>query len=245
MSMNGTIRRKAISAAKQGDWEAAADFNLQILEQNSDETSALNRLGIAYVQLNKPGKAKKAFSQVLELDKTNIIAKKHLSKIANKQLVAAPAFTRQHFIEEPGRTKIVELRRLANKQILEKLRIGTPCELKLKSRYISVEAEGSYVGALPEDISFRLGKLIKTGNTYDCFVRSCNGKILSVYIKEASRSPKNSNIMSFPGNKAAMNHLSDIDESYLLKEDIPIDILETDSDVEKSLDDVDATDLDE
>ncbi len=241
MSINGALRRKAIDAAKTANWQLAVELNQQILSQYPEDVSALNRLGVAYVQLKNIKKATKAFKDVLKLDKTNIIAKKHLSKIEKNQDLSAPSFTQQHFIEEPGKTKIIELRRLANKQTLEKLHVGAPCELKLKNRYISIEVNGNYVGALPEDVSFRLGKLIQGGNQYNCSIRSSNGKNCSVYIKETYRSSKNFGIQSFPSNKGAMSQLDDVDESYLLKEEIPIEIVETDRDVEKSFDDVDSS----
>lgn len=244
MRTNGSLRRQAIKAAKKADWQQAVEINQQILEQKPEDTNALNRLGVAYIQLKKQKQAKAAFSQVLELDKTNVIAKKHLKKLEKNQDLAAPTFTQQHFIEEPGKTKIVKLVRLANRQTLEELKVGDPCELHPKSRYISVVADGNYIGALPEDISFRLGKLIEGGNKYNCFVRSTNeGKSCSVYIRETYRSSQNKDIQSFPSGKAASSQLEDLDDSYLLEEDIPVEIVETDKDVEKSLDDVDTSNL--
>ena len=68
---------------------------------------------------------------------------------------------------------------------------------------------------------------------------------MSVYIKESYRSAKNAGVQSFPGNKTTMSQVADIDESYLLKEDIPIEIIETDKDVEKSIDDVDTTEYED
>jgi tetratricopeptide (TPR) repeat protein len=243
--MNGTLRRQAIHAAKTGNWAEAATLNKQILEQHPEDTSAFNRLGIAYVQLGEINKAKKAFKEALKLDQTNIIAKKHLDKLENNQELAAPSFAPLHFIEEPGKTKTVDLHRLANKQTLEKLAVGKSCELKQKNRYISVEVDGMYIGALPEDISFRLGKLIANGNRYSCTVRSANGKSCSVYIKEMFSHPKNKGVQSFPGNKNAIAQLQDIDESYLIHDDIPMEIVDTDRDIERSLDDMGTDDIEE
>jgi len=243
MNTAATIRRQAIQAAKIGDWQAAIDHNQQFLTQYPDDTSALNRLGIAYAQIKDLAKAKKAFKASLELDKANNIARKHLDKLQNNQVVNAPAFIKQQFIEEPGKTKTVELHRLANKQALTPLKVGDSCELKLKNRYISVNVDGVYAGALPEDISFRLAKLIQDGNEYECFVRSCDGKSCFVFLKEVKQSPLNINVQSFPGNKALVSAGSDFDNLHMLEDDIPVDIVETDTDMERSLDDMDQDDL--
>lgn len=243
MNTAATIRRQAIQAAKSGDWQGAIDHNQQLLTQYPEDTNALNRLGIAYVQVKQLAKAKKAFKTSLELDKANNLARKHLEKLQNNQDVGAPAFIKQQFIEEPGKTKTVELHRLANKQALSQLKVGDSCEFKLKNRYISVNVNGTYIGALPEDISFRLAKLIQDGNEYDCFVRSCDGKSCFVFLKEVKQSPANADILSFPGNKSMISTGSDFDNLHMLEDDIPIDIVETDTDMERSIDDMDQEDL--
>lgn len=233
------LQQKAITAAKQQDWQAAVDFNLSLLEYRPKDLGALNRLGVAYSQLGKPKKAQGAFKKVLDFDKSNSLAKKHLENLKKKQQANIPAFSKQHFIEEPGKTKTVELHRLAGKQVLQKLSVGQSCILKPKSRYISVETEeGIYIGALPEDLSYRLSKLIKTGNLYSCLVRSCSSCECNVYLKEEQRSRRNEHHNSFPLNKSTSTAVNDIDETVLLKENIPVEIVHTDHDTEKTLDDV-------
>lgn len=243
MNTAASIRRQAIQAAKAGDWQAAVDKNQQILNQYPEDTNALNRLGVAYIQLKDFTKAKKAFKNSLTVDKANTIARKHLDRLSKNQEVAAPSFIKQHFIEEPGKTKTVALHRLANKQVLEDVGVGCVCALKLKNRYISVTVNETYVGALPEDISFRLTKLMENGNEYECFVKSCDGKNCSVYLKEVKQSPQNAGIQSFPGNKANLMQSSDFTDVPILEEDIPMEIVDTDTDSERSLDDVDQEDL--
>ena len=243
MNTAATLRRLAIQAAKAGDWQAAVEKNQQILNFYPEDTNALNRIGVAYIQLNEFPKSKKAFKHSLEIDKANTIARKHLDRLDNNQVVAAPSFIKQHFIEEPGKTKTIVLHRLANKQILETVTIGTPCELKLKNRYISVTVNGTYIGALPEDVSFRLTKLMENGNEYECFVKSCDGKNCVAYLKEVKQSQVNAGIQSFPGNKANMMQSSDFTDLPMLEEDIPMEIVDTDTDSERSIDDVDQQDL--
>ena len=241
MNTQSLLRNQAIQAAKVRDWQSAIDINLQLLEQNQNDTGALNRLGLAYLQTDNKQKAKECFLKSLELDSSNTIAKKHLQNLKSNYTSTVPSFTRQYFIEEPGRTKTVELVRLAGKQVIESLSVGQSCELKPKNRFISVEMDNQYIGALPEDLSFRLAKLIERGNKYSCCIRSCNSSNhCSVYLKETYRSPQNSDYLSFPLSRTAINSASDIDESVLLlDEDIPMEILDTDSDMERSFDDLD------
>jgi tetratricopeptide (TPR) repeat protein len=248
MNKLNTLQLRAIKAAKDLNWEEAISLNQEIIDTNPQDIGALNRLGLAYMQANQPAKAKENFNRVLEIDNSNGIAKKHLESIKQKRVHKQPLFSREQFIEEPGTTKIIELHRLANKTVLEDLAVGLECELKLKGRYISIETEQvGYIGALPEDLSFRLAKLIKRGNEYQCFIYSANPKSCKVYIKEEKRSKQNENINSFPLSKnmmSSMSAINDVDERFLLEDNIPVAIVETDTDEELSLKDIHSTEED-
>lgn len=242
MSQVLLLQQKAIKAAKDQDWSAAVEHNLALLELNADDVSALNRLGAAYVQLGNVKKAKETFEQVLTFDTSNKLAHKNLDRLKNKQTTQVASFSPDSFIEEPGKTKSVELYRLAGKDVLNTLSIGKACELQTKNRYVSVSVDGTYVGALPEDLSFRLTKLLSTGNKYSCRIRSCNGNSCTVHLKEIERSSKNKEVNSFPVNRAALtSSINDMDES-MLEEDIPVEIVHTDTDTEKTFDDFDSRD---
>lgn len=229
MHTPANLQLSAINAAKQQDWTAAIEVNQQILESYPADIGALNRLGVAQMQLGKNTAAKTSFNKVLELDRSNTIAKKHLARLKNNQQPAVPTFSTVYFIEEPGKTKIVELHRLAGKTVLDALAVGQLCELKPKSRYISIEVDGAYIGSLPEDISFRLSKLISTGNTYACYVHSITGNSCSVYLKENHRSEKNQFVHSFPLVKGSLATINDIDQSLLFEDNLPVQVSEGDS----------------
>lgn len=238
MTAQTDLRDLAIKDAKNGDWPLAIEHNSQLLELNPHNTNALNRLGIAYVQCKEIKKAKQCFEEVLVLDRNNKIAKKHLDKLNKNQDCVPPSFSNQHFIEEPGKTKTVSLFRLAGKNVLETISVGKECELVIKSRYISVELANKYIGALPEDLSFRLTKLIKNGNKYLCIIRSCSTKECEVYLKETFQSPNNKGTHSFPPNKLTLNSLSDAEDQIILEENIPVEIIETDTDTERTFDEM-------
>jgi len=233
-----SLKQQAITAAKQGDWDQAVSCNLELLDQEPKNTLALNRLGVAYLQLKQVNKAKAVFQQVLEFDKTNIIAKKHLAAIKSKRKPHAPSFFTQEFIEEPGRTRIVELHRLSGKPALESLSIGQTCEFKLKQRYISIEVAKKYIGSLPEDISFRLSKLLQTGNTYHCSVHTIATNHVSVYLKEIHRSARNKDKHSFPISRVT-SIAQDTDEYVILNESIPVEVTNHDADTDpKTFDEI-------
>jgi tetratricopeptide (TPR) repeat protein len=231
------IELQAIQAAKTQDWDTAITLNQQITEIDPTDINAFNRLGVAQVQLGQMKQAKASFEQVLEIDKTNGLAKKHLLKLKNNQPITLHSLPKdEEFIEEPGKTRTVELNRLASKDQLDKYSVGQSCQLKPKGRFISVEIEKVYIGSLPEDLSARLTKLIKDGNEYACYIQSISSTSCSVFLKETQRSKKNEFVHSFPIVKSQLSTLNDMflaDESVPLQmEDIPLQIVETDADEE-------------
>lgn len=211
------LRTKAIASAKIGDWAMAVEANEAIIAINTADLSALNRLGMAQMQLHSAKAAQNTFNRVLELDSTNLIAKKQLERLKSKDPFVPPTFASDAFIEEPGRAKSCQLHRLAGKDVLVKLSIGQRCQLKPKTRYISVETlDNHYIGSLPDDVSFRLSKLIAGGNTYDVLIHSVDKTECSIFIKELTRSKSNSNITSFPMGTAVGGSTEDSEsENYL------------------------------
>ena len=238
----------AIQAAKAHEWHTAIEHNLALLEENPEDIGAKIRLGVAYAQLDQIKEAKKAFTEVLELDKSNQLVKKHLEKLKNHQTISLSALPAdEQFIEEPGKTKTVELHRLAGKDQLEQLSVGQICTLKPKNRFVSVEVGKTYVGSLPEDLSARLTKLMKGGNVYICYIRSVSHSSCSVFIKETVRSKEFEYVNSFPSSKSQITTINDMflaeDNLELQREGdfVPPQIVVTDEDEEKRLDSFDVS----
>jgi hypothetical protein len=234
MKKYANLVQDAITAAKEENWEKAIEINEEILARSEQDLGALNRLGLAYMQLNKPRKARQAFKKVLKRDKSNLIAKKHLKNLKEKN-GANTAFSNAYFIEEPGKTKIIELHRLSQKDVLDKLKVGQLCNLLAKSKYISVETadENQYIGALPDDISYRLKKLMKRGNKYECLVHSFADNECRVHLRETKCSAKNKNLQSFPAGRLT-SLPAIVDEEFLIEDDIPVETGEHDEDMDKS-----------
>ncbi len=211
------LESQAVNAAKNQLWEDAVKYNQLIIVESCEDLGAHNRLGVAFSQLNQNSQAKAEFEQVLSFDKSNQIAKKNLAKLKNKQGINVCSLNLPvQFIEEPGRTKVVELHRLAGRDVLDKLIVGEQCQLKPKSRYVSIESlKSCYIGSLPEDISFNISKLIRSNNTYVCFIRSISPISCSVFIAELKRSKENEFIHSFPTSRSSSN----VEDFYLEGED--------------------------
>ena len=212
---------QAILAAKKGDWPLAIELNEAIVATNPQDHAAFNRLGIAHLQTKNVPKAVSAFKNALSIDKNNIIAKKNLKKAQSTQKHTLLNFSQPHFIEEPGKTKIIKLHRLADKGCLNSFPTGFICSLRCKKRYISIEAGSRYLGALPEDISFRLARLILGGNQYACYIYETNNKNCSVFIKEILRSKKNKDVSSFP--VSLQPNETENSDMTLLDDNIPVE----------------------
>lgn len=241
MKKYAALVQEAIKAAKDQNWDAAVELNSEIIDRNSNDVGAYNRLGLAFLQLGKTKDAKQAFETVLAKDKSNIIANKHLNNLKNKQK-SNVSVSQVYFIEEPGKTKITELHRLTRKDFLSNLRVGQKCQLNSKGKHISIETEdGKYVGALPDDLSFRLCKLIKRGNEYECLIHSVSTSSCSVHLRENKASTKNKHILSFPVGKIAATKDTPIEEELLIKDDIPLDIEDDENPSDNKADDFETT----
>ena len=233
MSTISNLETQAVTAAKKGDWQAAIDYNDQILQTQPDNIGALNRAGFAYLQMKNFTQARDHFEKVLSLEKNNPIATKQLQNIRS-QTVATPQFGSIDFVEEPSKSKIIGLLRLADKHVLEGLSIGQELQLHPKGRFITIETtDKRYLGSLPEDISLRLSKLIERGNRYLCQVHSASSKHVRVFIKETYQSPANVNYHSFPTSFQSADQDNIGEDLLLLADETPLNL----SDEEDQLND--------
>ena len=195
-----SLIHQAIKAALANSWEEAIEYNLKILSHDPHNIDALNRLTQAYKELGKVNLAKATTNKVLKLDHSNPIAKKNLPRLTAPAAPISPPSTinPQLFLEEPGKTKSVNLTKVTESSLLHRLTPGQLVNLTPKSRTITVATStGTYLGSLPDDLSARLIKLIRLGNRYTALVRSIGPRYLAVMIRETSRS-KRALTPSFP-----------------------------------------------
>lgn len=229
MSDIQSLATQAIKASQDRNWEQSIKLNEEIVELEQNNIGALNRLAFAYLQAGKTAKAKKAYETVLSLEHHNSIAQKYLALIKQKVDIIPPsAVSHEDFIEEPGKTKSVSLQRLADPDVLQRTSSATPCELVVKKHRVDVKTLESkvYLGSLPDDIAFRLQRLIESGNKYSVFVQSTGKRSCIVFIKEVSRGQGVHSTPSFPISNAQ----GPVFQEDVLLEEAPLDTRETGSD---------------
>lgn len=200
----------AIEAALESRWGDALKLNAQIIKTEPSNVDALNRLARAHFELGNLPLAQKYYTQALKFDLYNPIAQKNLKIIksfkknkedfkpassnGDEQLRISPSL----FLQEPGKTKIVNLMKVAEPQKLSTVYCGMNVELTTKNRGITVlDRRNKYLGVLPDDLSFQIIRLIKGGNKYQAFVKSVRVNGLTILVRETFRSKKFKNQPSF------------------------------------------------
>lgn len=199
-----SLAQQAINEALRCNWEKAIEINKEILKSSSTDVDAMNRLARAYAETRQITKAKKLAHNVLKIDPFNQIAQKSLVRwnksekdhiIRSNEPIAGPTT----FLEEPGKTKIVNLINLGSVNILESLNTADEVKISAHSHKVCVTTlDGKYVGKLPDDLSARLRTLIKGGNIYSVFVKSIEKDSLKVFIREVRKSSDFTDTPSFP-----------------------------------------------
>ncbi len=218
-----TLHQLAIDAAISSHWEEALTLNQQIIELEPTNIDALNRLARAYFELGNFTDSKKYYQLSLKTDPYNQIAAKFLKRIEafdkhgqsetlKKMLTKSNGhiFSPDLFIEEPGKTKVVSLLKVAEPQKLSLLSSGDEVILVAKARGVSVtDLNGEYLGVVPDDVSFQLLRLMKGGNKYKAYVKTIKTNGLSLLIREAYRSARFKNQPSFLDSTSANTYSSD------------------------------------
>lgn len=233
MSDTQVLTTQAIKASQEGRWKDGKDFNQQIIEQEPQDIGGLNRLAFCLMQLGEMNKAKKLYEEVLTIERHNGIAQKYLGMIKQKlDFVPPAARSNADFIEEPGKTRSVSLGKLADPDVLQRTPVASECELVVKNHRVDVRTldTHTYLGSLPDDVAFRMQKLIKTGNTYSVFIQSTSKKNCVVFIKETHRSE---DALATPSFLTVSNQSPALQEDVLLDE-APLDTRETGNDETES-----------
>ncbi len=192
----------AIQTALAGDWDGAIKINEELLVENPNDIDTMNRLAFAWSSMGNIKKAKAVYQQVLDIDEHNPIATRNIKRLNGsdgKQFTSAAPLTFSNlFIEEPGKTKVVELINLADKKTLTMFRSGEKVELQTKRMKIFVMSQQKhFIGMLPDDLGKRLIKLIEAGNQYETFIKSSQENKVIIFIREVKRVSKFKNQPSF------------------------------------------------
>lgn len=212
--MSPDLATLAIKAALINDWQEAIRTNLVILKDDPKDIGALNRLAHAYKESGNLEEARQTYRRVLKIDRFNLIAQKNLKflevlpKFSKKQekacrnnevVLGSRSFQPKMFLEEPGKTKVVNLVNLAPTDVLLTLSCGTQINPLIKRRtIIFVDTSGVYLGALPDDLSAKLIKRIGGGNRYEALIKTVAKNSLSIFIREVYCAPRFKNQPTFP-----------------------------------------------
>lgn len=202
---SSNLSEQAIDAALEANWDLALKLNKQIIKIDPQNIDALNRQAKAYMELGRSNLARKCYNQVLIIDPYNPIALKNLKIIKSFKSNGLPVcahvkdrLSPSLFLQEPGKTKMVSLLKVAEPQKLSQAFCGMRVEMAVKNRKITiVDQGGNYLGVLPDDVSHHLLRLSKGGNKYELFIKSIRVNSLQVIIKETFRSKKFKNQPSF------------------------------------------------
>lgn len=190
-----TLKNKAIQTALDGDWQNAISLNKSLIHENPQDIDALNRLGLAYTITGRLKEAKSAYQRVIKIDSLNSIALRNLKKLkengfSSDSIHSTNTQIKNGFLEEPGKTKVVELVNIAQPKIIELLRTGQSVELSIRRLKIFVSEGKQYIGVLPDDIARRLIKFIRGGCVYDAYIKSSNPHKVTVFMKEVKKSTR-------------------------------------------------------
>ena len=207
-----SLSEQAINLSLDSEWEKALKINKKILKVDPQNVDALNRKARAYMELGKIRLTKKYYSEVLKIDPYNPIARKNLkiiksfkpngimTPLQNGHSRLSPSL----FLQEPGKTKMVNLLKVAEPQKLSQAYCGMKVEMAIKNRKITIIDESSnYLGVIPDDVSYHLQRLIRGGNKFESFIKSIRVNGLSILIKETFRSKRFKNQPSFLENSDA------------------------------------------
>jgi tetratricopeptide (TPR) repeat protein len=196
---------QAENLAMQSRWAEAADLNRQLIESYPKEVEAYNRLGKALIELgNYPG-ALEAYTDSIQIEPTNLIAKKNLLRLETlvaEEAPPAPAggpVDPSLFIAETGRAVVTALVELAPSEILATVDAGDALTLEVKAKTVEVYSpKGDLLGKIEPKLRQRLIRLTKMGNQYAAFVTSAEEGALRLIVRETHRDPSMGDRPSFP-----------------------------------------------
>ncbi len=199
-------KTQAIQTALNGDWTTAITLNKKLLKENPEDIETLNRLALAFTVVGKIKDAKNTYQKVLKLDGQNPIALKNVKRLGSfnrtkNQQTYSPMLSQNVatiFLEETGKTKVIELINVAEPKIIYHLMTGEIVGLHAKRLKIFVlDIKKQYIGMLPDDIGKRLIKFIKGGNIYEAAIKAVLHNRVIIFIREVKRTNKFKNQPSF------------------------------------------------
>jgi hypothetical protein len=196
--------KEAIDMAMQARWQDAVKINKEILAAFPDDVDTNNRLGRAYMELGQYKLSREAYKRAVELDPYNPIASRNIRRLndlkgAGKIEIETDKVEPDHFIEEIGKTGVVTLEELAQKEKRASTVAGDRAVLKVQGSSLVVEnSRGEYLGKVVPKHAPRLIRLMLGGNKYSAVVVKSTAEGMTVMVRETYQDPSQVGKLSFP-----------------------------------------------
>lgn len=199
---------EAREVALTGDWAHALDINTRFLERFPRDAEALNRKGRALLELGRLQEAWDAYSEALNVDPANMIARRNLQRLemlGNVELPArgddeiVPSPRAGVFVEEVGKTWVDELTHAVEDPILASVSPGEQLQFEVQgSRVVVSSRKGERLGELEQRIAQRLIDLMEAGNRYEIYALGMSGHSLRFILREVHQDPSMVGQMGLP-----------------------------------------------
>jgi tetratricopeptide (TPR) repeat protein len=206
------LEEDAIALARESRWEEAAEKNRELLALYPEEVSAYNRLGKALSELGHYVEARQAYTDALQIDPSNNIARKNVERLKQAQETgeasdgahanntrAADRIDPRLFIEETGKTGFTTLVDLAPPKALARISAGDQARLHREGSLLYVEnAAGERIGRVEPRLANRLIKFMDGGNQYAAGIAEQSDREVRLIIRETFQDPSQFGKVSFP-----------------------------------------------
>ncbi|MDE3230283.1 MAG: tetratricopeptide repeat protein [Chloroflexota bacterium] len=247
---------QAIALALESKWEEAVAINRQLQGIFPRDLSTLNRLGKALSELGQYDEARQSYSEALELDPTNSIARKNLDRLATLGDGAATRRASHErmdpslFIEETGKTGFTELVDLAPKSKLAHLTAGDQVYFERDGSILWVlNGEQERIGRIEPRLASRLIMFMEGGNQYAAGISELRSHVVRIIIRETFLHPSQFGKVSFPAQGGGETVRAYTKESLVRRNDEEDEYNEdgeyVDDGDDDDMDDLHETDLEE
>lgn len=199
---------EARNVALAGEWERALEINTRFLERFPRDAEALNRKGRALLELGRLQEAWDAYSEALNADPANMIARRNLQRLEMLASADTPMPTSSEpipspragvFIEEIGKTWVDELTRAADDSVLATVSPGEQLTFEVEgARVVVYSRNGTLLGELEQRIAQRLIDLLNAGNRYEMYALGMSGHSLRYILRETHQDPSMAGKMALP-----------------------------------------------
>ena len=227
--------------ALTGDWEQALDINTRFLERFPRNAEALNRKGRALIELGRLQEAWDAYSEALNADPANMIARRNLQRLemlANTDVASRvgeepiPSPRAGVFVEEVGKTWVDELTRAADDPILASVSPGEQLTFRVENGRVIVSSRtGELLGELEQRIAQRLIDLLESGNRYEMYALGMSGHSLRYILREVYQDPAMAGQLGLPRQSRATMDLMREREILSQREEADFSFGEEDEDL--------------